>query len=141
MRNTVQRRVILDELRRLTTHPTADELYGLVRRRIPAISLATVYRNLELLSEEGVIRRLWRAGTRRRYDGDARDHYHIRCTSCGRVDDIPASTPGTRLFGYLLKPSGYEVAACYVEFTGVCPACRARRSGGAPVAASSSSAP
>ncbi|MGE5577510.1 MAG: Fur family transcriptional regulator, partial [Syntrophothermus sp.] len=52
---TRQRQIILEELKNVTTHPTADEVYEMVRRRLPRISLGTVYRNLELLAEEGII--------------------------------------------------------------------------------------
>ena len=56
--NTNQRRVIMEELRKLKCHPTADELYGIVKQRLPKISLATVYRNLGLLADAGEIRRI-----------------------------------------------------------------------------------
>ena len=69
-------------------HPTADEVYQVVRKRLPRISLGTVYRNLDVLSESGEISRLDRCGAQYRFDGDLEQHYHIRCSSCGRVDDI-----------------------------------------------------
>jgi len=53
-RNTRQRQVVLEELRKLTSHPTAAELYEITRARLPKISLGTVYRNLEVLAENGV---------------------------------------------------------------------------------------
>ena len=70
---TRQRPVILEELKNLTTHPTADELYSMVRRRLPRISLGTVYRNLEILSEMGLAQKLESAGAQRRYGGDVTD--------------------------------------------------------------------
>ena len=60
---TRQRRVILEALRGTTSHPTADEVYEMVRRRLPRISLGTVYRNLEILSGEGLVAKLEMAGT------------------------------------------------------------------------------
>ncbi len=63
-RNTRQRRLILEELRKLKTHPTAASLYAIVRRRMPKISLGTVYRNLELLNQMGMIRKLDFSGGR-----------------------------------------------------------------------------
>ena len=78
-RNTRQRDVILGELRNSLTHPTATELYDLVRRRLPKISLGTVYRNLDLLARMGIIQRLEMAGAETRFDGDRRPHDHIRC--------------------------------------------------------------
>jgi Fur family ferric uptake transcriptional regulator len=89
MRTTRQREVILDDLRSVTSHPTADEVYEMSRRRLPDISLATVYRNLEALADMGVVGRLSLAGTKRRYDGNVSRHYHSRCSKCGRVFDLP----------------------------------------------------
>ena len=88
MRDTSQRRIIMEELVKLKTHPTANEIYERVRRRIPRISLGTVYRNLEMLSESGLIRKLETAGTRKRFDGTVSNHYHVRCIKCGRMDDL-----------------------------------------------------
>jgi len=79
LRITRQRRVILEELQRTKSHPTADELYRKVRRRLPRISLGTVYRNLELLSRSGLIRKLEIGGGKMRFDGIVEPHYHIHC--------------------------------------------------------------
>ena len=70
MRKTKQREVIVEELTRLRTHPSADELYAIVKKRLPRISLGTVYRNLDLLSREGVVHRLEVGGSQMRFDGD-----------------------------------------------------------------------
>lgn len=89
VRMTAQRRVVLEELERSGSHPSADELYERVRERLPRISLATVYRNLELLAEKGLIRRLELGGTQMRFDAKTAAHYHLRCVGCGRVEDAP----------------------------------------------------
>ena len=73
-RNTPQRKVILEELQKAASHPTAAELYEIVRRRLPRISLGTVYRNLELLSESGLIRKLSMGSAEARFDGDLEDY-------------------------------------------------------------------
>ncbi len=88
MNRTAQREAILEELRGVTTHPTADELYAALRVRMPKISLGTVYRNLEQLSQAGLVRKLDIAGKQRRFDGDISPHHHLRCRICGRVRDI-----------------------------------------------------
>ena len=69
-RNTRQREVILEELRKLRSHPTAPVLYEIVRRRLPRISLGTVYRNLELLAKSGVVRKLELSDSEARFDGN-----------------------------------------------------------------------
>ena len=70
MNKTAQREAILEELRSVDTHPTADELYVMLRRRMPQISLGTVYRNLEQLSQLGVIQKLATTGKQKRFDGN-----------------------------------------------------------------------
>ena len=88
-RNTKQRQVIIEELVRLDTHPTAAELHAIVRRRLPRMSLGTVYRNLDLLVQLGVIKKIEGGGGQARYDGDLAPHCHLRCVVCGRVSDVP----------------------------------------------------
>ena len=127
LRMTPQRRVILDELRRPGAHPAARELFERVRRRLPRVSLGTVYRNLELFSQRGLIRTVALGASERRYDGDMNSHYHVRCVGCGRIENAPVD----RLEGLEKAPaeaSGYEVIGHRLEFDGVCPECkRARR--------------
>ena len=87
-RNTRQRQVILEELQKLTSHPTAPDLYGIVRKRLPKISLGTVYRNLELLTRHNVIKKLDLRGSVAHFDGNSTLHYHVRCSCCDQVDDL-----------------------------------------------------
>jgi Fe2+ or Zn2+ uptake regulation protein len=124
VRMTKQRRVILEELRKLKTHPTAKELYELVRERIKRISLGTVYRNLELLSGAGIIQKLEVSGTERRFDGMVENHYHIRCVRCGRVGDVPAE-PIPAIEDAARSVTGYQVMTHRLEFLGLCDACAA----------------
>ncbi len=121
-RMTKQRQVILNELRKVTSHPTADNIYDMVRARMPHISLGTVYRNLELLARQGDIQKLSIDGDRVHYDGDVSEHYHIRCVKCGRVDDYPVEANISTK--ELNQGCGYEVAGFKLEFSGVCPKCK-----------------
>jgi len=121
-RMTEQRRTILEELGKLTCHPTADELHMLVRNRLPKISIATVYRNLEILSEDGLIWKMDVAGTQRRFDATTKNHYHIRCNVCGRVDDVHMQ-PIDTIEHEAEEISGYQVLTHRVEFAGICPDC------------------
>lgn len=130
IRLTSQRRVILEEVRNTCEHPTAAEIYARVRRRIPTISLATVYRNLELLCEQGLIRCI-RGGDQRRYDADLTNHFHVRCTICGRVDDLPAAADAEPA-RFIADDLGYEITSYVVRYLGICPACRARRASASP---------
>jgi Fur family ferric uptake transcriptional regulator len=122
---TPQRRVILEALRNVTSHPTADGLYEMVRRQLPRISLGTVYRNLEVLSDRGIIQKLALGGAQKHFDGDARNHYHIRCTGCGRVDDVPIEAMA-ELEEAARGASDYEITGHCVGFIGLCPECKKR---------------
>jgi Fur family transcriptional regulator, ferric uptake regulator len=122
-RSTRQRQIILEELRKVKTHPTAVGVYEAVRKRLPKISLGTVYRNLDVLVRMGQIQKLALGGEEAHFDGDVSAHHHIRCMRCGRIDDI---------YGPLLDLSGgvandfvgYEVLGYHLEYVGVCPECR-----------------
>lgn len=122
VRMTQQRRVILEALRRDNIHPTADAIYEMVRRRLPRISLGTVYRNLEILTALGEIQTLEMSGSQKRYDGIAQKHYHIRCVHCGRVDDAPIA-PLNRLEDELYGATVYTIMGHHLEFVGLCPEC------------------
>lgn len=124
MRLTSQRQVILEELRQVTTHPTAEEVYLMAKRRLPRISLGTVYRNLDVLAELGLVRVLEMASQQKRFDGDTRPHHHIRCQVCGRVDDI--WQPLSLSLDPQALDTPYQVTGYELELTGICPACQAR---------------
>jgi len=124
IRMTTQRRVILEELQKVDTHPTADRVYEMVRKRLPRISLATVYRNLELLADRGLIQKYELGGSQRRFDGNPGNHYHLRCVRCGKLDDAPIS-PVSAIEDSLRETTEYEIVGHRLEFLGICPACRA----------------
>ena len=121
-RMTVQRSVILEELRKLRTHPTADEIYHVVRQRLPRISLGTVYRNLEHLTHTRDILKLNLGGNITRFDGCCDEHCHATCLACGRIFDIPSEnlpeiTPA-------LSESDFQVTGVRISFEGYCTACQ-----------------
>lgn len=122
-RHTPQRQVVLEELLAVPSHPTASELYARVRGRLPRISLGTVYRNLEVLCEDGLARKLTLAGGETRYDGQLHRHDHVRCTACGLVRDLP---PGTAPLGTPVPAEavGFRIDGYRLEYQGLCPACR-----------------
>jgi Fur family ferric uptake transcriptional regulator len=123
-RNTRQRRVVLEELQKVTSHPTAAELFDLARRRLPGISLGTVYSNLELLSRTGVIRKLEISGSAARFDGNPDRHCHVRCIRCGRVDDVHDVPADLAKIGGSAVVGDYEILECDLRFVGICPECR-----------------
>ena len=123
LRMTKQRRIILEELCKLKSHPTADEMYHILRKRMPRISLGTVYRNLEVLSESGIIQKIDVGGTQKRFDGNAELHYHIRCVKCNRVDDIDVP-PDRSIEDQARKRTEFTILRHHTEFLGLCPNCR-----------------
>ena len=122
LRMTRQRQVILQELRKVKTHPSADEVYEMVRRLLPRISLGTVYRNLEILSELGEIQKIEICGKLKRFDGNTRDHYHLRCLNCHRIDDVPENIHFD-FSASLNSETGYAITGHRLEFVGLCPEC------------------
>jgi len=86
-RETIQRIKILEYLRSVHTHPTAETVYKNVKKKIPTITLATVYRNLNVLAENFKILRL-EINKEYHYDGDIRKHQHCVCRKCGKIIDI-----------------------------------------------------
>jgi len=123
IRNSLQRQVILEELQREKSHPSAQEIFERVRHRLPKISLGTVYRNLEQLAAQGRIQKIEAAGGQRRFDGELSEHYHVRCLYCGRVDDAPLPLL-SRLNQTFGKMSEYTILGHRLEFVGICPRCR-----------------
>ncbi len=125
-RMTQQRSVILEELRKLDTHPTADELYQIVRLRLPRISLGTVYRNLVFLTESGQIMRLESAGNTNRFDANMQPHQHVRCVCCGAIADIfpPVMAPET---DHIHVPGFARILQSRIEYDGLCEKCAAAK--------------
>jgi len=122
-RMTNQRHVILEEIRKVNTHPTADEVYEMVRKRLPKISLGTVYRNLEILSACGLIQKIGPISSQMRFDGITNKHYHLRCINCGRVEDAPI-IPTENLENVIREKSNYSILDHKLEFIGICPQCK-----------------
>ncbi len=126
LRMTHQREVILQELKKSKNHPSADELYERVKKRSPRISLATVYRNLEILAETGAIRKIEISGRQKRFDWILAQHDHIYCVKCHRIDNIDMKNRKD----LSLQPEnsrGYQVGGYRVEFFGYCPDCRKKK--------------
>jgi Fur family transcriptional regulator, peroxide stress response regulator len=122
MRLTSQRQVILEELQKVKSHPTANEVYDMVRKRLPRIGLGTVYRNLDLLAERGIINKLEVGGEQKRFDGDTSPHYHIRCVRCNRVEDIFFERD-KKLEKKAATCCNYKILDHHVQFSGICSTC------------------
>lgn len=122
MRKTYQRQVILEELRSKRTHPRAGDLFQRVRERIPTISFGTVYRNLRLLREQGLIQELSLGDEASRWDGNPRPHYHFTCQRCGQVLDVELPQD-LSLEAVVAGHTGLTITSHRAEFYGLCPPC------------------
>lgn len=122
LRNTKQRQLVLDTVREHGDHPTADQIYLDVRKKDEKISRGTVYRNLNILSEEGDILHVKVPGTDR-FDRRQDLHYHLLCIRCGKVTDLedPYDESLDRKIG---QQSGYRIRRHRIIFEGVCPECQ-----------------
>lgn len=123
-RETRQRQTVLEAVRTRCDHPTADQIYLDVRAVDERISRGTVYRNLNCLSEDGAINHIKVPGADR-YDKRTELHYHLICTSCGAVCDVPIEYDAGK-DALLSAKTGYAVARHRTVFEGVCPTCRQR---------------
>ncbi|MCP4231952.1 MAG: transcriptional repressor [bacterium] len=122
-RMTRQRSAILNELRNTKSHPTAWDVFETVRRRLPRISLGTVYRNLDRLCEQGLAQKLDLNEEVARYDAIVERHYHLKCAGCGRVIDLPIEVD--RLIDEAVTAcTEFEITGYSVDFYGLCPNCR-----------------
>ncbi len=125
-RMTRQRTVILDELRKVSSHPTADEVYVMVRKVLPNISLGTVYRNLEILSEMEQILKLEIECNQKHFDGNCEKHYHLRCLNCNRVFDIHPET--VKIDYSTNNTNGCKIIDYRLNFIGLCEKCNIKDS-------------
>ncbi len=121
MARSKARQVILEELRKLKTHPRGDDLFQIVRQKLPQISLGTVYRNLDLLRRQGMVLELF-CGDFNRYDGEVSPHPHFLCRNCKRLWDFEASGMPEKI-----EPAkgedGFQVEGYYIVFYGLCDRC------------------
>jgi Fur family peroxide stress response transcriptional regulator len=120
---TIQRRALLEAVLDRDDHPTANQVFEAVSSRNPRISRATVHRNLETLSEMGVITKTCHTGGVARYDARIDIHHHLICLRCNSVVDIDDNNlssltiPDTSAFGF-------EVSDFRVQLRGICRNCR-----------------
>jgi len=123
-RMTQQRRAILDAVARLGCHPTADQVFEMVRREMPKVSLSTVYRNLGILAEQGDILPVRGCGDEVHYDHNTHEHHHGICRICGRMIDLPADTvKASAMSDEWRERDGFEAEEIVVTVTGVCSGC------------------
>lgn len=122
-RFTEQRAAVFRFLSATDRHPSADEVFLAVRRELPGISLATVYKSLETLVGCRLAVKLTYSDGSARYDGRTDPHHHARCLGCGRVVDIPGHLADAELEGLRSQARGFTVTGYRLELSGYCPEC------------------
>ena len=120
MRYSEQREKILLAVKNCCDHPTAEVIYSRVKAQMPDISMGTVYRNLRLLAEMGLVDTLETTDKSLHYDGNTEEHVHFICTGCNKITDVfvRAKIPAP------LKDDGYHVTGIKQMIYGLCPECR-----------------
>jgi len=122
-RTTKQRKAIINFLSNNKTHPTADVIYEGVKKEIPNISIGTIYRNLRVLEENGLVTAVGVQGNLGRYEEKQENHYHFRCEKCGKVFDIN-ETVDEELNERVAGRTGLKIHSHQLEFRGLCKDCQ-----------------
>jgi Fur family transcriptional regulator, ferric uptake regulator len=120
---TSQRRAVLEALKEARGHPSAEDIYLIVKKKNPRVALGTVYQALSVLEEIGVVGSKHWAESPTRYDLNVEPHLDIRCTRCGGVSEIPGVGLG-ELEEHIRNNTPYEVTRATLVIEGLCPACR-----------------
>jgi Fe2+ or Zn2+ uptake regulation protein len=121
---TSQRRAVLEALEEAKGHPSAEEVYLVVKKKNPRVALGTVYQALSVLEEIGVVGSKHWSESPTRYDLNVQPHVDIRCAGCGEVSEIPGVQLG-ELEERIRNNTPYEVTYTTMVVEGLCPACRA----------------
>jgi Fur family transcriptional regulator, peroxide stress response regulator len=125
VRMTPQRHAILSYLYSSMNHPTADEIYKALEGTFPNMSVATVYNNLRVFKEAGLVKELTYGDASSRFDANMSDHYHVICRRCGKITDFD-HPPLTSVEQKAAKATGFRVDSHRMEVYGICPACQAK---------------
>ena len=131
-RSSHQRELVHQIIQASHDHPTALSVFERARRRMPTISLGTVYRNLQLLVEQGVLLERKIGNKPARYEAGRQRHYHICCIQCGTLEDlaVPYQKALDRRVERMVR---YRLQEHRMEFYGVCPRCQARSHRAKPI--------
>nr|WP_212773196.1 Fur family transcriptional regulator [Polycladomyces abyssicola] len=123
VRMTPQRHAILEFLLSSMSHPTADEIYKSLEGKFPNMSVATVYNNLRVFKEAGLVRELTYGDASSRFDANMTDHYHVICRECGKITDFDYP-PLIDVEREAAKRTGFRVESHRMEIYGICKDCQ-----------------
>ncbi|MFD2759607.1 peroxide-responsive transcriptional repressor PerR [Lentibacillus juripiscarius] len=123
VRITPQRHAVLEYLLHSMIHPTADDIYKALESKFPNMSVATVYNNLRVLREAGLVRELTYGDSSSRYDYNSSEHYHIICEVCGKIEDFHYPTLD-EVESLAEQVTGFDVSHHRMEIYGTCESCQ-----------------
>ena len=123
MNYSKQRETVLQTLRENVVHPTAEYIYDIMRKTDKSVSLATLYRKLNQLTEAGKIKKIEGLENSAHYDHNIHEHYHFICTECKRVFDTPADVAGD-IVKNTEEKTGFVIQSHDVIFHGLCNDCK-----------------
>ncbi|EHM44011.1 transcriptional regulator, Fur family [Anaeroglobus geminatus F0357] len=122
---TPQRLAVYAVIEHNPAHPNAEAIYRELQPQYPSMSLATVYKTMEIFAKIGVVNVLQCGEDAHRYDYNTTPHAHIRCTECNQVADVHLDQES--LTEAAAEQTGYTVGTVGIAFTGICPACREKK--------------
>lgn len=120
---TPQRIAVYEVLRNTKEHPTVEAIYNKLQPMYPTMSLATVYKSLEMFKELDLVQELNVGEDKFRYDANVKPHPHVTCVSCGRVDDVDDEML-FNLSEQVAGKTGYKITGQKLYFYGYCPTCK-----------------
>ncbi len=126
---TPQRMAVYSILKDTKSHPSVEKIYQQLKPNYPAMSLATVYKTVDVLKKVGLIQELNVGDGGLRYDAAVKPHSHAYCESCGRVDDLEQvrfleEFREENLLEKIKKETGFDVSSIQLYFYGLCPQCK-----------------
>ena len=125
MRYSIQRELILNTVLDDHTHPSAETVYNRLKYENSDLSLGTVYRNLNLLVENNMLKKISIPNGSDRFDGTLSEHQHLVCTKCGKVTDVYISEL-EKIHNSILERSGFDINCTSLAFEGICSECRSK---------------
>jgi len=121
-RNTIQRQLILEAVKELNIHANAEQVVEYLSKKHPAIGRATVYRNLNSMSESGELLRAGNFYGTTHYDHNCHEHYHFICSSCKKIFDVEGNL--NDVFERFRTTEGFDIMDCNISFSGLCWECK-----------------
>lgn len=121
-----QRTHILEILTKTNTHPTANWIYDRLKEEFPSLSMGTVYRNLTILQEQGLVKKIENGSTFDRFDANITPHYHFICEECGAIKDLEVEIDES-IDKIVTKLTPHTIKRHKIDFYGICTSCKNKK--------------